>query len=238
MDSADHSTQVRPPAAIPVWDAATRIFHWLIVALVLFSWYTAETDQLAWHRRSGYTILTLVLFRLAWGFFGSETARFRSFVRGPAAIIGYCRHLLARRPSHTPGHNPMGALSVLALIGLLLLQTGTGLFSVDIDGVESGPLAGLVSFDAGRLAAKIHGISFKLIQIMVVLHVAVIAFYAFYKRENLVWPMVIGRKMVPGTTRPPRQASLGIALLAIAVAAAVVYVIVTWLPLLARLSAK
>jgi cytochrome b len=235
MAPADDTTRARSTTTVPVWDGATRLFHWAIVVLALFSWLMAETDQLDWHRRSGYTILTLLLFRLAWGFVGSETARFRSFVRGPAAILGYARHFLTRRPSHTIGHNPMGALSVMGLLALLLLQTGTGLFSVDTDGVESGPLAGLISYNAGRTAAHIHSFVFTLIQILVVLHVAVILFYAFYKRENLVGPMISGRKTVPGTAVPPARASTGTAIVVLAIAAAIVYGIVTWLPKLARL---
>src|SRR5690349_12806244 len=105
-------------ALIRVWDIPTRLTHWLIVVLVGLSWWTAETGRLEWHRWSGYALLGLVIFRIYWGFVGSSTARFSSFVRGPRAIAGY----LQGRWVATAGHNPLGALSVVALLVLLLVQ--------------------------------------------------------------------------------------------------------------------
>src|SRR5690349_24353754 len=105
---------------VRVWDLPTRLVHWLLVLLVPFSWWTAESGRLEWHRWSGYGLLGLVLFRVYWGFFGSSTARFSRFVRGPRAIVAYLR---GRLPASV-GHNPLGALSVLALLGLLIAQIG------------------------------------------------------------------------------------------------------------------
>ena len=129
-----------------VWDLPTRLVHWLVVLGVALSWWTGETGRLEWHRWSGYGLLGLVAFRIYWGFFGSSTARFRQFLRGPRTVIGYLRG--AWPPA--PGHNPLGALSVLALLALLATQIVLGLFAVDVDGIESGPLSLYVSFDAGR----------------------------------------------------------------------------------------
>jgi cytochrome b len=212
------------------------VFHWAVVALIGFSWWAAENDRLDLHKLSGYTILTLVLFRIFWGVAGSATARFSSFVRGPREVLAYARHFFSREPSHWIGHNPLGALSVLGLLALLVLQTATGLFASDTDGLESGPLARLVGYDMSRTLSKVHETSFTLIQVLVVLHVAVILFYAFYKREDLVGPMVRGAKKVPvggsAATAPPRQAPLALALALLAVAAGIVWAIVTLLPAL------
>src|SRR5690242_6646079 len=131
---------------VRVWDGPTRIAHWFMALLFGLSWWTAETGHLEWHRWSGYGLLGLLVFRILWGFFGSSTARFAQFLRGPREIVAYVRG----RWSLAPGHNPLGALSVLTLLLLLLAQVTLGLFAVDIDGIESGPLSSHVSFGTGR----------------------------------------------------------------------------------------
>jgi cytochrome b len=228
------SAATAPARRIIVWDLPVRIFHWAVVVLIGFSWWTAENDRLDLHRLSGYTILTLVLFRVLWGVAGSATARFSSFVRGPRDVFAYARRFFRREPSHWVGHNPMGALSVLGLLALLLVQTATGLCASDTDGLESGPLASLVGYEASRTLSKVHETTFTLIQILVVLHVAVILFHAFYKREDLIGPMVRGAKKMPAVAgvdvAAPRQAPLGLALVLLAAAAAVVWAVVTLLP--------
>ena len=133
-------------ARVRVWDVPTRLVHWLIVALVGASWWTGETGRLEWHRWSGYTLTGVILFRIYWGFFGSSTARFARFVRGPRGVIDYLRG----RWAVAAGHNPLGSWSVLALIVLLVTQVALGLFAVDVDGIESGPLSTYVSFEMGR----------------------------------------------------------------------------------------
>lgn len=179
---------------VAVWDGPIRIFHWLLVGLVGFSWWTAETNRMDWHQYSGLAVCFLLLFRLLWGFIGSSTARFSSFVRGPGAIF---RHLGGEGGAGV-GHNPLGALSVLALLLTLVVQVGTGLFAVDVDGLESGPLSHYVSFQQGRQAAAIHNAAFTALQMLVVLHVAAIAYYLLAKRDNLVRPMLTGSKMIEG----------------------------------------
>jgi cytochrome b len=173
-----------------VWDLPIRLFHWLIVALVGFSWWSAESGLMDWHTRSGLAVLILLVFRLIWGFVGSSTARFGNFVRSPAAVIAYLRR--PRETVHAPGHNPLGGYSVIAMLLVLATQVGTGLFAVDVDGIESGPLSHLVSFDQGRAAAEVHHISFSVLQGLVVLHVLAIAWYRI-KGRRLIMPMLTGR---------------------------------------------
>jgi cytochrome b len=181
-----------PTIRAKLWDGPTRIVHWALVALIGFSWWAGETHHMDWHRLSGYAVLGLLVFRLFWGFVGSGTSRFASFVKAPAATLAYIRTLPSRTHVHAHGHNPLGAWSVLAILTALVVQVGSGLFAVDIDGLESGPLSDRVSFDTGRLFARWHHLSFTALQILVALHIAAIVFYAVYKRADLVGPMVTG----------------------------------------------
>jgi len=176
-----------------VWDLPVRLFHWLLVALIAFSWWSGEEHYLEWHRASGYTILALIVFRLIWGFIGSRTARFSSFVKGPRAVAAYARTLGSRASEAADGHNPLGGWSVVAMLGAVALMVAAGLFATDIDGIESGPLADYVSFDQGRAAAHWHETLFNVILALVILHVAAIAFYRLWKGRNLVGPMIHGR---------------------------------------------
>ena len=151
-----------------------------------------------WHQYSGYSLLALVSFRIYWGFFGSSTARFRQFVRGPRTVVNY----LKGRWAAMPGHNPLGALSVVALLGLLLVQIALGLFAVDVDGIESGPLSTYVSFDTGRVAADWHDTVFDLLLWLIGLHVAAVLYYLFFRKENLVATMFHGQRAFPDAQTP------------------------------------
>ena len=186
-----------PPMADPVsvrlWDGPVRVVHWALVLLLGFSWWTAETGRMEWHRYSGLLVLALLVFRIYWGFAGAGAARFASFVRGPATVATYIRTLGSRTGSAAPGHNPLGALSVLAILLALAIQVITGLFAVDIDGLESGNLSHWVSFETGRVAASIHELSFAALQILAITHVAAVVFYLVWKRTNLISPMITGR---------------------------------------------
>lgn len=179
-----------------LWDGPVRIVHWLLVVLICFSWWSYE-DHMNWHRWSGYTILGLVLFRVYWGFAGAGAAKFSSFVKGPKAIAAYAATLGKRESSATPGHNPLGALSVLAILALLLLQVGTGLFAVDLDAFEGGPFSDRVSFDLGREIAEWHELSFRTLQVFAGLHIAAVLFYGVWKRTNLVSGMITGKRTLP-----------------------------------------
>ncbi len=175
-----------------VWDAPLRAVHWLVVVAVGLSWITAEYRVMDWHRRSGYVLLAVLLFRLYWGFAGSSTARFAAFLRGPAAVGAYVARLRERAGAPSVGHNPLGGWSVVAMLGVLFAMPLLGLFAVDVDGVESGPLSWLVSFKLGRLAADWHEDVFAILQALAVLHLAAILYYALWKRQNLVAPMLTG----------------------------------------------
>lgn len=183
---------------VRVWDLPTRLAHWLIVAGVAFSWWTAESGRMDWHRYSGHVLLGVVLFRLFWGFAGATTARFAHFVRGPRAVVDYLR---ARAPL-TPGHNPLGALSVLALLATLAVQIGLGLIAVDVDGIESGPLSMYVSFATGRTAAKWHHRIFDGLMWLIALHVVAVLFYLLVRRQNLIAAMFTGEREYPA---PPAE---------------------------------
>jgi cytochrome b len=204
-----------------VWDVPTRAVHWLFVTCLAFSWWTAETDRLEWHRWSGYTLLGLLLFRIYWGFAGGSTARFGNFVRGPRAVADYLRGTWAV----VPGHNPLGALSVLALLGLLLLQVVLGLFAVDVDGIESGPLSLYVSFETGRACAEWHETVFDVLLVLVSLHVVAVLYYLLVKRQNLIGAMITGRRAYGSATEPMRPASMIRLAVGIVLAAALTFAV-------------
>ena len=182
----------KPSQAI-IWDGAIRLFHWSSVALVALAWWSAENGIMDWHKRFGLTLLGLVVFRLYWGIAGTKTARFSSFVKGPKAIASYLGKM--KRPySPAAGHNPLGAFSVLALIAALICQVSAGLFAVDVDGLESGPLSRFVSFEQGRAAAEFHETVFNILVALIVLHVAAIIFYRVVLQANLLSAMITGKR--------------------------------------------
>ena len=178
-------------ARVRVWDVPVRLGHWLMVLLFAVSWWTAESGRMEWHQYSGFALFALVTFRVFWGLFGSSTARFGQFVRGPRSIVSYLKGHWAA----TPGHNPLGALSVVALLALLLAQIVLGLFSVDVDGIESGPLSTYVSFEAGRVAAQWHDTVFDVLLWLIALHVAAVLYYVLYRKENLIGAMLHGKRV-------------------------------------------
>lgn len=202
---------------VKLWDGPIRLVHWLLVGLIGFSWWASE-DHLDWHQWSGYAVIGLLVFRIYWGFAGAGAARFSSFVRGPRATIDYLKTVGSRAPSTTPGHNPLGALSILALLALLLVQVGTGLFAVDVDAYQGGPLSDRVSFEQGRQLAEIHDLSFHGLQAVVALHVGAVLFYLVWKRTDLIRPMITGKRDLPrdpGFGRAPLwQLALGVVLAA------------------------
>jgi cytochrome b len=186
------------PARIRVWDVPTRLTHWLVVILVAFSWWTGKSGRMEWHRWSGYALLALVTFRIYWGLAGSSTARFSGFVRGPRAVVSY----LKGGWNTAAGHNPLGALSVVALLALLATQISLGLFAVDVDGIESGPLSTYVSFEAGRAAAEWHEAVFNVLLGLIALHVIAVGYYIVVRKQPLISAMVHGKRAYP-EPQPP-----------------------------------
>jgi cytochrome b len=197
MPSSSSSHESGPDAQVRVWDLPIRLFHWLVTVLFGFCWWSAENDHLDWHMLAGFAVLALVLFRIYWGFAGSATARFISFLKGPRTVFGYARNLFRQSESVAFGHNPMGGWSVIALILLLLVQTVLGLFAIDVDGINAGPLDTLVSFELGRRFAHLHGRVFNLLLILTAIHLGAVLFYWLFKRENLIGPMITGRRRLP-----------------------------------------
>ena len=196
-----------------VWDPWVRLVHWSVVVLLPVSWWTAETGRHDLHFLSGYAILTLVLFRIAWGFVGSETARFGAFLKGPARALGHLRDVARRRVRLEAGHNAAGGWMVLLLIGLLLAQAGSGLFADDLV-LTRGPLARRVDEAWSSLASAVHLRLFWVILGLAVLHVLAVAAYRLVLGRNLVGPMVTGRMAVPAeeTVAEPRMGSPALAL--------------------------
>jgi len=184
-----------------IWDLPTRLFHWLLVALIAFSWWSAEEEHLDWHMWSGLAIMSLLVFRLLWGFFGSSTARFANFVRGPRQVFAYLGDMKGWRPV---GHSPLGAISVIAMLGALAIQVGLGLFSIDKDGLYEGPLAYLVSLDLSERLADLHEDWFNVILVLIGLHVAAIIIYRLFLGKKLIGPMLTGRGAVEAGVDPMR----------------------------------
>ena len=199
----------------PVWDVPTRLFHWTLVALIAFSWWSAEEHHTDWHIWSGIAVLTLLTFRLRWGLFGSSTARFRNFIRGPSAVVSYMRG-----EWRGTGHSPLGALSVIALLGLIAVQLTLGLFSSDEDGLVSGPLASFISSGASEEATDLHEDFFNVLLVFIGIHVAAVIFYWIVKRQNLIGPMLTGRAELDPEAEPMRPGKWWAALLCLIAALA------------------
>jgi cytochrome b len=212
------------PARIPVWDAPVRLFHWTLAVLVVFSFTTGKVGGgwLEWHMRAGYAILALIVFRLAWGVVGSQTARFTQFVRGPRAALDYVKATLAKRHPRVVGHNPLGGWMVVVMLLVVLAQAVSGLFTDDEISTQ-GPLAVKVS---NALVSKMHSFHYYngwVIVAAVALHVTAIAVYFGVLRTNLVGPMIHGKMAADPATPAPRIASSVLAAVILAVAGAAVY---------------
>lgn len=189
------------PATRLVWDLPLRVTHWALALAVAgcFATHYAGIEWFTWHRRCGFVVLVLAVFRVVWGIVGTRHARFASFVRGPGAVLQYVRGQAARPVAH----NPLGALSVLALLALLLLQAGTGLFAND-EIMSTGPFYGWIAPELSNRITSLHRYSSDVLLVLVGLHVAAIAWYALVRRERLVPAMFTGRK--PATDVPAGEA--------------------------------
>jgi cytochrome b len=177
------------PQRVRVWDLPTRLFHWALAGLVIASWLSGQfggQPWLPWHFRSGYAILALLLFRLLWGFAGDRYARFSSFAPSWRAALEY-----ARSPRPTAGHNPLGSLSVYALLLVAGVQVMTGLFATDGDFTE-GPWAQFVSESVVKLASGIHRYNRWVLLALIVLHLTAIAWHTVRRRDALMRGMVSG----------------------------------------------
>jgi cytochrome b len=211
---------------VAVWDLPTRVFHWALVACILGSVVTVQLHWMNQHALFGYAILTLVIWRVLWGFLGSENARFAHFLKGPGPVLAHLGHMASRAPDRETSHNALGGWAVLLLLVLVGAQATTGLFAND-DILFRGPLASTVG---KAMSDRITGWHYRikdLLLIVIALHLAAAVFYRVWLRHRLVEAMVTGRKRLPEDIAPPRLAGVGRALVLLLLAAAAVRGVVT-----------
>jgi len=218
--------------AATVWDLPIRVFHWALALLFAVAYLTGiRPGYYAVHKGAGYAILGLLVFRLIWGFIGPGPARFASFVRGPAAVLGHLKELLHRQHRPLPGHNPLGGWAVVAILALMAVQIMSGLFAATFD--YEGPLARLLPDSGQDMMAGLHAFTVNLLLAMLAVHLVGIAVTSFLGRENLVASMFHGRKrLAVGDLVAVRLASRWRVVLAIALAALAVVLVLA----LARLA--
>jgi cytochrome b len=215
-----------------VWDLPTRLFHWLLVASILASYLTADpgAPSMKWHMYLGYWTLGLVIFRVLWGFVGPKHARFSQFVK-PGRVAGYLATLFRRDSAPTPGHNPIGGLAVVVMLLMVAVQAVSGLFISD-DIVWSGPWYPAVGSEMADRMASIHHTNFDVLLWVIGLHVLTMLFYAFYKRQDLVGPMITGYKkarIVPAEAAISSSQLLKALVIAV-LSAAAVYAVLAFAP--------
>jgi len=193
------------PHTVRIWDLPTRLFHWALVACIVGSVVTGQVggNLMVWHFRCGYAIATLLLFRVLWGFVGGRWSRFGAFLYAPGSTIAYLR---GRAPSeHRAGHNPLGALSVFALLLVLMAQVASGSMSDD-EIAWFGPMTKFVSGATVSLATWYHkGWGKTLLLVLIGLHLLAVAFYVFIKRERIVRAMVRGDKQLDAVVPAARD---------------------------------
>jgi cytochrome b len=188
-----------------VWDLPVRAFHWALAVAVAASYFTHTLgiQYFRYHVWCGYSVIVLVIFRIAWGFVGTRHARFSSFVRGPAAAWRYLSGRSHDKERRYAGHNPVGGWMVLVLLAILLVQAVTGLFGND-EIADVGPLYGLIGNDWSLRLTSLHRRLFDWIAVAIALHVAAVLAYRIVKKRNLITPMLTGSK--PATVVPADQA--------------------------------
>ena len=218
---------------VAAWDLPTRLFKWTLVVLVAAGWFTQRYGDvtLVWHRVNGYAILILVVFRLFWGLVGSSTARFSTWLPWPGRAIRYGIDLLLRLPRRPYlGHNPIGALMIVALLVMVGAQAITGLFTVDSNGIFGGPFAALDPMEdptrLQRTLSGFHHAAYNYLLALIAIHVAVNLTYQFLKRDPVVAAMITGRKPIEdfadqAEMKPARAAGVK-AIVCLALAAAIV----------------
>ncbi len=184
---------------VKIWDPVTRLWHWALAIVVVMGWSFGKFmsfSTIQWHFYCGYAIIGLLVFRYLWGFTGPKPVRYRALIPTPSGTFAYLKDIGKRKPSGTPGHNPLGSLSIIVMILLLSAQAASGLFIVSDDFFESAPLAHLVSDAVSNRLTWWHKLLSKYILAIVGLHVAAILFYLLWKKENLIKPMITGWKWV------------------------------------------
>lgn len=213
-------------ARIKVWDLPVRVFHWLLVGLVMSAWISSETGLTDIHKWTGYSILVLVTFRVLWGALGSQNARFSHFLATPARTWVYLKAIISRSAGHYDTHNPAGGWMVVALLLTLLIQVATGLFSND-EILFEGPFAPWVSSQWSEWLTELHEINFNILLALVGIHVVAVAWHELLG-ERLVKAMWHGKK--ESAAMPARQAPLWLAFVLLLVAGASVAWLISLAP--------
>ncbi|WP_420430527.1 cytochrome b/b6 domain-containing protein [Kordiimonas sp.] len=180
---------------VKVWDAPVRVFHWLLVIAFAFSAFSAFQDKFGIyadiHLYAGLSVLSLVVWRLMWGFVGSDTARFSQFVKGPKTTIEYTKTAFDSVPYRSTGHNPLGAVSVVLMLLLLLVQAALGLYATDAMFFE-GPFSHTISSRLSEDLTEVHEWTGYTLLGLIGLHILVVALYGLVRRVNLIGPMITG----------------------------------------------
>lgn len=235
LNSPADSVTARPETSdnhyLHVWDLPTRLFHWLLVLSFVAAYVTnwLGVSYFTYHLWSGYFVIVLVGFRILWGIFGTHHAQFSNFVRHPLESLRYASSLVKNNARAYPGHNPLGALMVLLLLTVALIQAVTGLFAND-EIFNAGPLYGYVSSELSLRLTGIHKELFYWILGAIAIHVFAVLFYVFVKRENLIKAMITGKKPRRGYegARSIESSKIWLALfLVVLVSAVLAWVIVT-----------
>jgi cytochrome b len=210
----DISSNDQPSVKVRVWDLPTRLFHWLLFVLVSLSFASGIMGGTAMdvHMRSGYGILVLLIFRFVWGFVGGRASRFKSFVKNPATVLSCAASIFNRREKAYLGHNPLGGWSIVAMLAVLFIQVGTGLFASD-DILSEGPLYQWVSRETSNFLTGIHLINRYVLVGLIAVHIFAVLFYLLYKRENLIQPMITGFKHWPSAVAPAEGRNLAAAII-------------------------
>lgn len=211
---------------VRVWDVPVRLFHWLIVALVAAAYTTWRLNWMEWHGWIGDLVLALVLFRLLWGFFGSETARFSHFLASPRIALEHLKYAFLWEPDRQVGHNPAGGWMVVLLLALLLAETLTGIYVAN-DVADVGPLTGIVPAAAANAIDASHAILWNVLLAAITAHVLAIVGYAAVKGQDLVRPLITGMKVLPEPVNAPRMASPALAVVLFAGSAAAA-ILIAW----------
>ena len=212
-----------------IWDRPVRLFHWTLILLVALSYASGKSGAWSLHFVSGYAILTLVLFRILWGFFGSENARFAHFLKSPLAALRQLARLAKRDQDRETSHNPAGGWMVVVLLSLLLVQGLSGLFANHDPGFsysQHGPLALKVSEATQESLSAWHLAGQRYLVFAIALHVLAIMLYKLVKGHELVMPMLTGEKLLPEGAKAPRLASARLALGLLVLAGAAVFLFI------------
>ena len=225
MAHTDSGASEKPSHAIFVWDGPTRLFHWLTAVLIVIAYVTYRLDWMNAHAMAGYAVLTLIAFRLLWGFFGSETARFSRFVTAPHVALAYLKRILHREPDRQVGHNAAGAWMVLLLLALVLGEALSGVY-VQNDVANQGPLTEVTPARIANAITATHWIFWYALLGAILLHVVAIVVYAAAKGQDLLRPMITGWKMLPANVAQPPLASLLRAVLLLGISALAVVALV------------